>query len=619
MPSPADGPVADAIAHHAAGRFREAVAGYQAALAGGLDTPELRNNLAHALRLLGQPEAALAQYAEALRQRPDYLRALLGRADAAEALNRLPEAAEALAAAIPLSPDPDPLRIRLAGLHGTMNRPDRVVALLRAVAPGGPDQAVVHNNLGNALMACGRPSEAIGELRAAAALLPGRTEVQVNLAHALMASGRPAEAAAACGAALDADPDCWPAWHNRLLALNYLPEVTPAAIAEEHRRFGARIAARIPAMAPPANTAYPGRRLRIGFVSGDLRTHPVGQFLDGVVAAHDQAGFALFAYANQGTEDAVSARLRAHLDGWRQVLALDDAALAAAVRADGIDILVDLSGHTGGTRIAAFARRPAPVQVAWIGYPQTTGLAAMDWIIADPTVLPPQDEPLYAERVMRLPGCYLCYGAPLPGAPGGPPPMVARGHATFGCFGGLAKINDSVLAAWARILAALPTARILVKTRALGEAETAAALRARFAAQGGDAARLDLEGHLPATHHHARFADLDLMLDPFPYGGCTGTVEAIHAGVPTLGLRGRGGMMTRSAETLLAQTGMADWVAADVDSYVAMAVRMGRDPAALAAARARVSPAPLRDAAGFARGLEAAWRAMWRDWCARQH
>lgn len=614
MPSPAEDALRGALAHHRAGRLAEAAAAYRAAIAPGRDSAALRGNLALALRGLGRMEEAATEYRAALALAPGDPRMLGGLADVLVALGRLAEAAEALAAAIDAAPDPDAVRMRLAGLQARQHRPDLVIRTLGAVDPAGPHAAVMRNNLGNALMAVGRPQAALAELAAAAALLPDRPEIVVNMAQALMAAGRPAEAAQACAGVLARHPANWPAWHNRLMALNYLPEVSPAAIAAEHRRFGDALAAAVAPMPAPANPRDPDKRLRIGFVSGDFRTHSVGHFLEGVLAAHDREGFALVAYANQAAEDAATARMRPRFAAWRQVAALDDAALAEAVRADGIDILVDLSGHTGHTRIETFARRPAPVQAAWIGYPQTTGVAAMDWIIADARALPPQDEALYRERVMRLPGCYLCYAGPLPG----PPPATApRSAPVFACFNGLAKLNDEVLATWARILDGVPGARLLVKTRALGEEATAAAFRARFVAQGGDPARLDLEGHLAAAAHAARFAAVDLMLDPFPYGGCTSTMEALAAGVPCLALRGRGGMMTRSGETLLAAAGLPDWVAPDLDAYCRIAVLAGREPDRLAAARARLRLDALCDAARFCRGLEEAWRAMWREWCAR--
>jgi predicted O-linked N-acetylglucosamine transferase (SPINDLY family) len=297
---------------------------------------------------------------------------------------------------------------------------------------------------------------------------------------------------------------------------------------------------------------------------------------------------------------------------------LEDAAIVAQIRADGIDILVDLTGHTEASRIGVMEYRPAPVQVSWIGYANTNGVAAMDWIIADNVVLPPEDEALYIEKPLRLPGCYLCFTPPRDAVAPTPPPMLRQGHVTFGCFNNLAKINDEVLAAWAAILARLPDARLLLKTTTLGEAATARKLRARFAAAGGDVARLDLEGHSPRAGYFARYATVDFMLDPFPFPGGTTTAEAIHAGVPTLTRRGRGGMISRNGETLLSAVGLADWIAADTDAYIEKAVAFARDAAGLAALRARLSLGPLGDAATYARGLEAAWRFIWRDWCARQ-
>nr|WP_232479318.1 hypothetical protein [Roseomonas rosulenta] len=279
--------------------------------------------------------------------------------------------------------------------------------------------------------------------------------------------------------------------------------------------------------------------------------------------------------------------------------------------------MVDLSGHTQGTRLAVLDHRPAPVQATWIGYANTTGSRAVDWIIADAVSVPPGEEGLYTERVMRLPGCYLCITPPGFALPRGALPMLARGHATFGCFNAPMKLNEDVLGAWARILAAVPRARLLLKSRALEDAGTAGAIRARFAAAGGDLARLDIEGHSPRPAYLARYADVDMMLDPFPFPGGTTTAEAILAGVPTLTLRGRGGIMSRNGETLLTAAGLADWIAQDVEDYVVQAVSRARDTQTLAPVRARLVPGALADGPGMARRLAAAWRAMWRDWCAR--
>ncbi|HWT07668.1 MAG TPA: hypothetical protein VN329_00790, partial [Roseomonas sp.] len=448
------------------------------------------------------------------------------------------------------------------------------------------------------------------------AALADRADVKVNLGNALHQAGRWAESAATHRAAIAQDPLCRPAWHNLLLLLNYVPDATAEAVAREHRAYGETFPPR-PA-APCANRADPGRRLRIGLLSGDFRTHPVGRFLAGPLGALDRRGFEVIAYANQAVMDGMTARLRGLLDGWRPVQDLPDAAVAAAIRADGIDILIDLSGHTQGTRLPVLEWRAAPVQASWIGYANTTGSRAVDWIIADAVAVPPDEDALYVERVMRLPGCYLCFDPPEFPVPRSPPPMLARGHAVLGCFNPPTKLHDGVLSAWARILAALPKARLLLKARPYGEAEAAQAMRARFAACGGDAARLVLEGQSAYPAYFARYAAVDFMLDPFPFPGGTTTAEAIHAGVPTLTLRGRGGMMSRNGQTLLTAAGIPDWIAADEDDYVAQAIRRAQDPEALATVRARLSLGPLGDAATHARGLEDALRAMWRDWCDRQ-
>jgi predicted O-linked N-acetylglucosamine transferase (SPINDLY family) len=401
-----------------------------------------------------------------------------------------------------------------------------------------------------------------------------------------------------------------------LLGLNYMPGITAEEVAAAHRAYAARFARPAPAMF--ANTPDPDRRLRIGMLSGDFRQHPVGYFLEAAIAAHQRAGFHLSAYDAGKRADATTARLRGVFDAWRPVGALEDAAIVAQIRADGIDILVDLTGHTEASRIGVMEYRPAPVQVSWIGYANTNGVAAMDWIIADAVVLPPEDEALYIEKPLRLPGCYLCYTAPKQAVASSPPPMLRQGHVTFGCFNNLAKINDEVLSAWAAILTRLPDARLLLKTAVLREAATAQELRARFVAVGGDVTRLDLEGHSPRADYFARYATVDFMLDPFPFPGGTTTVEAIHAGVPTLTRRGRGGMISRNGETLLSAVGLKDWIAADTADYIGKAVAFAKDGQGLATIRARLSLGPLGDAATYARGLEAGWRLIWRDWCARQ-
>jgi len=594
--------------------FRAAAALFNRAIALGLDAPEIRNNLGQALRFSGDAVGAEAAYREALRQRPAYMRAaanlvdmlLPARADAAQAV---------IAAALAAGAGED-LHRAVARPWRDAGRPDRAIFHLQALLEIVPGDALMRSELGTTLMGLGQPSAAIPHLARVAAELPDRADAKVNYGLALQQSGDIGAAMAVQRSAIAQDPLCRPAWQNLLLGLNYMPGITAEDVAAAHRAYAARFAR--PAPAPFANTPDPDRRLRIGMLSGDFRQHPVGYFLEAAITAHQRAGFHLTAYDVGKRADVTTARLRGVFDAWRSVDALEDEAIVAQIRADGIDILVDLTGHTEISRISLMEYRPAPVQVSWIGYANTNGVAAMDWIIADAVVLPPEDEAYYIEKPLRLPGCYLCYTPPREAVAPSPPPMLQKGHVTFGCFNNLAKINDEVLAAWAAILSRLPDARLLLKTAVLREAETAQKLRARFAAMDGDVTRLDLEGHSPRSDYFARYATVDFMLDPFPFPGGTTTAEAIHAGVPTLTRRGRGGMISRNGETLLSAVGLQDWIAADTADYIEKAVTFARDGDGLAATRAQLSLGPLGDAGAYARGLEAAWRFIWRDWCARR-
>ena len=603
-----------AMARLGARDFGAAAAFFNHAIALGRDAPEIRNNLGQALRFSGDRAGAEAAFREALRQRPAYVRAaanlvallLPASADAA---------AEVISEALAAGTGED-LHRAVAGLWRDAGRPDRAIFHLQALLEAAPGDTLMRSELGTTLIGFGQPSAAIPHLARVAAEMPDRADAKVNHGLALQQAGDIGAAMAVQRRAIAEDPLCRPAWQNLLLGLNYMPGITAEEVAAAHRAYAARFARPAPAIF--TNTPDPDRRLRIGMLSGDFRQHPVGYFLEAAIAAHQRAGFHLTAYDVGKRADATTARLRGLFDDWRSVGALEDAAIVAQIRADAIDILVDLTGHTETSRIGVMEYRPAPVQVSWIGYANTNGVTAMDWIIADGVVLPPEDEAHYIEKPLRLPGCYLCYTPPKQAVAPSPPPMLRQGHVTFGCFNNLAKINDEVLSAWVAILARLPDARLLLKTAVLREAVTAQKLRARFTAVGGDVTRLDLEGHSPRADYFARYATVDFMLDPFPFPGGTTTVEAIHAGVPTLTRRGRGGMISRNGETLLSAVGLADWIAADTPDYIEKAVAFARDAEGLAAIRARLSLGPLGDAATYARGLEAAWCLIWRDWCARQ-
>ncbi|HEX6114355.1 MAG TPA: hypothetical protein VFZ10_18810, partial [Geminicoccaceae bacterium] len=365
----------------------------------------------------------------------------------------------------------------------------------------------------------------------------------------------------------------------------------------------------------------PDKVLRVGLVSADFDRHPVGYLIEPLLAAADPAEVHFVCYSGVGEEDDLSARLKRRSAAWRSTLGMSDRAMADLVRADGIDILIDLAGHTAANRLPVFGLEPAPVQVSWIGYPCTTGLRAIGYALMDEATVPAGAERWFVERVVHLPETRFCYAPPEYAPPPGPPPMLAHGRVTFGSFNNLCKVTPEVVRLWARVLEAIPGARLILKWKTLADPETRARYRRWFAAEGTDPARVELRAASPHPQMLAEYADVDVALDPFPYSGGITTLEALWQGVPIVTLPG---MRPVSRQTLgfLRNLGRAEWVARDPDDYVRISVGLASDPQALAAIRrtqrARMAASPLCDAPRFARHFEAALRALWHDWCGTQ-
>ncbi|WP_439896878.1 O-linked N-acetylglucosamine transferase family protein, partial [Burkholderia ubonensis] len=358
-----------------------------------------------------------------------------------------------------------------------------------------------------------------------------------------------------------------------------------------------------------------GRPLRVGFVSGDLRQHPVGIFLESVLAHLDRTRIDLRVYVTSDEEDAITARLKPHAGGWRSIAGLAREAAARMIHDDGIDVLVDLAGHTQDSGLAVFGWKPAPVQASWLGFFASTGCDAIDYFIGDACTLPDAEAHHFVEKPWRLPDSWLCFTPPAYDVAVGPLPMAARGHPTFGCFGKLVKIGDDVVRVWSRLLHELPAARLLLKAQELDRASVRDATIARFARHGIDAARLEFEGATPRADYFAAYNRIDVALSPFPYPGGTTTAEALWMGVPVLGVKGSR-FVTHICESVLHAAEMGDWIADDEDAYLAKAIDAVRDRERLAALRAglraRLLASPLCDARRFAAHLEAAFLGMWQ-------
>jgi predicted O-linked N-acetylglucosamine transferase (SPINDLY family) len=403
------------------------------------------------------------------------------------------------------------------------------------------------------------------------------------------------------------------------MLLNYDPAQTPETLLDAHRAFE-RTLPPVPAPAPHANARDLERPLRVGYVSADFCAHPVGYFILPVLAAHDRARVAVHCFSGRLVEDDVSARLRGHAAAWRSTVGVDDAALAAQIRADGIDILVDLGGHTAGNRLGAFARKPAPIQVTWLGYPATTGLRAIDYRLSDAFADPADADRQSVEALVRLPGGFHCY-VPADAAPDvAPAPARAQGVVTFGSFNNLSKVNARVIAAWGRVLAAVAGSRLLVKARPLADPDTRARYQALFAQAGVAPERVSLIATATSWRDHmAQYGQVDIALDTFPYNGTTTTCDALWMGVPVITLRGDR-HAGRVGVSLLSHVGLPELIADTLDDYVAKAAALAGDLDRLAALRTGLRPrlvaAPIGDPQRFTRALEDAYREMWRRWCA---
>ena len=623
------------------GRYDEAIASLQRALQLKPGFAEAHNNLANALMGLARAADALPHYERALALRPAFAQAQRGRGNALRVLGRSGDAATAYRLALAATPDSAELHFTLGNALADAGRfedavaafrqavalqPDYLAALanlgvaLQRVGQGAdaiatqrqalaldPGAIPVLNNLGNALIAHGHPEEALAQYRRAIVLAPDDPQARYNLARGLRQLGRFDEALDHFRQLVARDPDNFGARSDLLFVQNYMDCRSDADLLDDARAFGVQAAAK----ARPY-TGWPRgdrARLRVGVVSGDLREHPVGYFAQAVLIA--LAGDSdVHIYANSRVEDAVSRSIQAACAGWRSIDGLTDAEAATLIHADGIDILIDLAGHTANNRLPLFAWRPAPVQVSWLGYCATTGMAEIDHVLVDPWIAPSGTEAQYVENLWRLPETFLCFTPPALEVAIAP----QQDGFTFGCFNNLGKLNPAVIALWARVLHAIPASRLFLKAPQLDASSNCADIAAQFAAHGIDCARLLLEGATPRADYLAAFNRVDIALDPFPYPGGTTSVEGLWMGVPVLTLAGRRSL-GRQGESILHNLGLAEWIATDADDFIARAVRHAGDAAALGALRStlrqRLLQSPLCDAPRFAQHMQAALQAMW--------
>ena len=549
----------------------------------------LRRNLVAVLLVLSQNEEARVLLESLLSELPDDENLLLNHATVLFRLEHMHEARLALEELVRRHPGNVMARTNLASIFlNNLQQPERALEVLSPILAANEQDPAVQFAMGCICGKLGQLDRAMVHYDRALALRPGHLE----------------------------------SLSNQLFVHHYAYPVDLDRVREIARRHGRCLqdeARKRGWVKPPAARRAPGGRLRIGVLSADLRAHPVGHFLESVLDALRQRPVELFAYANQSAASVVPERIRGAFVRWHGVLEQTDERLANTIAADDLDVLLDLSGHTTGNRLGVLLRRPARRQVSWLGYFGTTGLPGVDAVIADPHCVPESEARFFTERVLYMPESRFCLTAPSD-APDVAlePPWADLPHISFGCFQNANKINDSVLALWQRILQASPGAVLRLQNGQFELSAQVLRMRERMGAAGIDLRRVWISPILPREHYLGQYAEVDVLLDTFPYPGGTTTAEAIWMGVPTLTLA-TPGMLGRQGQAMLNNVGLGDWVTHSPDDYVSRAVALARDRAGTVARlrllrqelRETARKSPLFDAHRFAQDLEA----LLRDFC----
>ena len=610
-----------------------------------------------ALLAEGRLDAAVDHLGSALELKPAFAEAHFTLGQALWMQGKLEWAAESLARGLALVPELAEAHSNLGILYHRLGKHDAAVGSFRKALALKPGFAWAHCNLGNVLQAQRQPEAAIESYRKALALKPDLVEANVNLgnvqkdlgdidaaietyrkalslkpdlvtAHvnlgaALQARGDLDAAVDSFRAALSLQPHRADAHSGLLFTMSVDPAYSPAQRFGEARRYGSTLLAQAQPytrwpVALADRATHGDRRLRVGLVSGDLRSHPVGFFVESIIAHLDPDRIELVAYPTLPQEDETTRRIKPHFAAWTSIVDVGDEPAAARIHADGIHILIDLAGHTAHNRLPVFARKPAPVQATWLGYFATTGVPGIDYLLADRVSVPEAHDESFTETVWYLPDTRFCFTPPAEdrGLEPAPSPAARNGCITFGCFQNPTKLNDGVLAAWGRILHALPTARLRLQDGQLKFPAARQRMQDRLRRVGITPERVTMAARMPRADYLRAHADVDIILDTFPYPGATTTCEALWMGVPTVTLAGNT-LVSRQGASLLACAGLDDWIAADEDDYVARTLTHAADVDRLAQLRSALRPSvlasPLFDAPRFARHLEGALQGMWKE------
>ena len=612
-----------ALGHHRAGRLPDAETLYRQILAGDSDHAEALHHLGVVAYQVGRHDLALEMIVRSAALQPTNPLVHCNHGNVLRSLGRHEAAIGAYREALRLDPMAAAACSNLGVALSEVGRTDEAIVEYQRSLELQPDDVGAWNNLGSALRDLGQFDPAVAAFRRAIGLRPEFAKAHNNLGNALKDAGKLDEGIAAYREALRLDPNYATAHSNLLLALHYVPDFHADAIFHEHCRWDEMHTQNMTSRSGPhAHDRDPERRLRIGYVSPNLQQHSVAVFLEGLLENHDPQQFEIFCYSDVHRPDAVTARLENIAHVWRSIVGLSDADVADVIRGDQIDLLVDLAGHTAGNRLLVFARKPAPIQVTYLGYSDTTGMSAMDYRLTDPHADPlGTADRLHREKLWRLPATFACFRPAVDSPPVAPLPAVTRGYVTFASLHALAKINEPLLERWAEILQQVPASRLMFVAAGLAEANTRQRLGNYFSTHGISPDRLEFRGRQSFQEYLALHHEVDVMLDSHPFSGHTIACHGLWMGVPVITLAGDR-HSARMVASVLTNLGLPEGIAQTPEGYLPAALAMVGDLGRLAdlrrTLRSRMADSPLLDSRRFAAEVEKAFRAMWKAWC-RNH
>ncbi len=600
------------------GRTTEAIADLSRAAQLSPRIAACHSNLGEAYRRAGRLDESIASLRTAMSLDPNFTDAWINLATVQLQLKQPSDALVSATHATRLAPNAGLAQFRLGQALKESNRTDEAIAALQTATRLLPDNAELFFELGDAYDRSKRHDLAVEAFTRSMQLKPDRAGVYYALGAALGRVGRLDDAMATFRAGTRVAPDDVGLASNVLFGLMFQENITAEQILAEHVAWAERFADPITAKAlPHDNDRDPDRRLRVGYVSPDIREHPLAWIGLPLLQAHDRSNVEVYCYSDVEKPDAITPRFRAAADHWRDVLHRSDDEVAQMIRSDRIDVLIDLTMHMSRARPLLFARKPAPVQIAWFAYPGTTGLAAIDYRFTDPTLDPPGTEAgKYREESVRLPDTFWCY-APMSDERASELPAKSNGFVTFGCLNSPHKLNDRTIETWARIVASVDRSRFIVFIPPGPMREHVSEL---FAKQNVDRSRIEFVAFQPRAEYLRTHGRIDIALDTFPYNGHTTSLDAMWLGVPVVTLVGER-VVGRGGLSQLTNLNLTELAAGDVEAFVRIATELANDLPRLSELRAtlrrRMESSPLMDAPRFARGFESALRQCWRRWCAR--